>query len=270
MTGEKSDLSGRTILITRAKDQAGELASLLERRGASVAHLPLIKTLPPEDTGPLDDAIRRLGDYDLVVFTSANGVRRFFRRAEEIGAPAARTAAKFAAVGPKTAAALEEHGAAAFAVPEQFTGAAAAGMFEPGRLAGKRVLLPRADVAGGELPALLIEKGALVDEVTAYRTVPDDELRDSDSAAMELLAAGAIDCVVFMSPSAVKSFIRKTSAVPRDAYSRAAVACIGPVTAEAAREAGLAPRFTARSHTIESLVEEIAQYLKGNHAGGAG
>ncbi len=260
---EDKPLFGRRVLVTRAREQAPGLSDLLAREGAEPIPIPTIEIVPPEDYGPLDAAIARLGAYDWVIFTSGNGVSSFSSRLRALGKDArAFGRAKICAVGPATGAALERVGLRADFVPvEYLTGAIPEGL---GILEGRRVLLPRADIASNQLAEDLRAGGAQVDEVVAYRTRP------AKAPAVDLLALfrdGEVDAVALASPSAVKSLvISLTSKEPEgpsaaEHLARTIVACIGPVTAQTARELGIRVDVIASEHTMEGLVQALSQAM---------
>ena len=246
-------LAGWTVAVMRAREQAGELVRLLEARGASVRVLPMIRIEPPADPEPLRRAVRSVGSFDWVVFLSVNGVEGFWRELDAAGLDAkAFAASRVACVGPGTAAALVRRGVEPAVVPEEYVAEALLeALARADTLLRKRVLLPRG--AGGRpvLPEGLRALGAEVTEVEAYRTVPEAE---HAGELRELLRAGAVDALVFTSPSTVDSFVRSVGADP----GRALVAAIGPVTAQAAAARGLAVHVCAEEHSVTGLVEALA------------
>jgi uroporphyrinogen III methyltransferase/synthase len=255
-------LSGRRVLVTRPREQAAGLAEGLKRRGAEVVEAAVIRIEPPSDKAPLDTAIEHLADYDWIVFTSANGVRSFQGRLQELGKELRHLGEpRLAAIGPATAAALEEEGLKVDVVPERFV---AEEVFDAlrrvGPLEGCRVLLPRADIAREALPDLLRSAGAHVDVVVAYRTVPvSEEL----ASAMQLISDGGIDVVTFTSGSTVRSFLSGVEGIERRDQLRGKFvsASIGPITSQALREAGFEPVIEAGVYTVDGLIEAIERYF---------
>ncbi len=245
-------LSGRRVVVTRARAQASELSFALEALGAETMELPTIRIEDPADAGPLRDAAARAGEMDWVVFTSANAVERFWTALQAGGRDArALGRARVAAIGTGTAAALEARGILSDLVPDVFIGEAVAkAIAAAGSLQGARVLLPRAEVAREALPDGLRARGAMVEEVAAYRTVADGSGADGVRRA---LAAGEVDWVTFTAASTVRHFADLAGAD----LGRARVASIGPITSEAARDAGLTVDVEAEEHTIAGLVEAI-------------
>lgn len=236
---------GRRVLVTRPDGR--DLCARLQALGWDARWIPTVALLEAEAGGPLDAALRRLETYDWVVVTSAAGVRALFRRLRSLGLPVP-AAPRWAAVGPATAGALRAEGISAAFVPDRYLTAAIAGGL--GDVAGRRILLPRADAASAELPRLLRARGAHVDQVVAYRTVEGPQ--ESREPLRRLLAEG-IDAVLFTSGSTVRGFARLVDD-PAAALAGVLVACIGPVTARAVRELGLRPHLVAGEHTTEGLI----------------
>ncbi len=256
-------LKGRRIVVTRAKEQAGGLLATLEQLGAEAIEFAAIRFVDPESFAPLDDAIARLPEFDWVIFTSVNGVEYFWRRLEVAKKDSSALAhLKICAIGPATAAAIEERGLKTDLVPPRFV---AESILESlGEIAGQRILLPRADIARIALIEGLEARGATAENVVAYRTLPDDGPPDgsfSTADMVHLLETGQIDLVTFTSSSTVRNFAtRLATASPKplpELLARTVVACIGPITAGTARELGLTVGLEATEFTIEKLVETI-------------
>jgi len=255
---DSAALRGRCVLVTRPRDQVMELAEGLRRRGATVVEAPAIRIEGPADGAPLDAALQRLEAFDWIVFTSANGVRAFLDRIRALNRALPDRRLQIAAIGPATAAALEAEGLRVDLVPERFV---AEEVFEAlrqtGPLKGKRMLLPRADIAREALPDLLRAAGAEVEVVVAYRTVTAVE---EVSRALDLVNEGRVDVVTFTSGSTVRSFL---SAAPNTGELRGkfASASIGPITSRALRDAGFEPDIEASVYTVDGLIEAIERYF---------
>lgn len=249
-------LEGTTVVVTRARAQAGALARLLEDAGAEVLAFPTIEIADPESFEELDEAIRNLDVYHWLVLTSANAVERFFARLWFADKDARHLAGlRVAAVGPATARAIEARGVRSDFVPSEHVGEGVLdGLLDRGVGEGVRVLLPRALEAREVLPAELRAHGARVDVVPAYRTVPGD----GDPAVLERLRAGDVDAVTFTSSSTVKNFVRLVGDFD---LGSAVVACIGPVTAETARELGLKVSVEPEAYTLPALVEALGAHF---------
>jgi uroporphyrinogen III methyltransferase/synthase len=244
-------LAGLTVLVPRARDQAGDFSALLRARGAEPLEVPTIEIRPVAAPAELDRAVEDLaaGRHDWVVLTSVNGVAALRARAEALGhGPTALAKANVAAVGPATEAALRDWGVVPDLVPEAATTAALGRAFPPGPGA---VLLARADLANPELGVLLRAKGWTTTEVVAYHTVPVGSL---DPAARRRLDRGEVDWVAFTASSTVEGFLRGYGGPPPPGVR---VAAIGPVTADTARSAGIRVAATAAEHTIGGLVAAI-------------
>ena len=254
---ERRPLFGRRIIVTRARSQASELISRLEELGAHVIELPAIRIEPPEDSAPLRRAVSKLPDYDWIVFTSVNGVKAFFAALDEAGLDArALGGNKVCAIGPVTSGRLRKFGIRPDAQPARFTSSAVAEtLVSLDNLSGMRILCPRAANAPGELVEILSAHGAVVEEVPAYRTVP--EALDGDRVS-ELFARDEIHWITFMSSSTVKNFFSAVSA-ERIRSSSARIASIGPVTSEALRDLGLAVDVQADRYTVEGLAASIVE-----------
>ena len=257
MTPAGQPLTGLTVLVPRARDQASDFSALLRSRGAEPLEVPTIEIRPVATTDELDRAVEDLaaGHFDWVVLTSVNGVAALRTRAEASGrGPAALGAARVAAVGPATEAALRAWGVAPDLVPEVATTAALGHAFPAGPGA---VLLARADLANPELAVILRAKGWEATEVVAYHTVPLGRL---DPAARRRLDGGEVDWVAFTASSTVEGFLRGYGGPPPPGVR---VAAIGPVTADTARSAGIPVATTATEHTIGGLVEAIEHAVTG-------
>ena len=258
---ERRPLFGRRVVVTRARAQAGELSAELERLGAEVHEFPTIEICPPEDFGPLDAAIRDLDSFGLIVFTSTNGVDAFLNRLRHHGLDlrAVPRDAKVAAIGPATAERIEQSGLRVDVVPEEYRAEALIGALDVRTLAGERVLIPRAKVAREILPEKLREAGAEVVVPPAYESVPLSEGKEEVSVRLQ---KGEIDCVTFTASSTVENFV---GAFGADEAARlldeTRVACIGPITADTARERGLRVDAEADEYTISGLVEAVKGLL---------
>lgn len=255
---EAGPLTGWRVAVTRPREQAGALCAALSQAGATPIEVPTIALVEPSDGGAgLRRAAAGLARYSWVVFTSANGVERLWRA----GAAAASFAGVgVAAIGEATAAALERRRILVDLVPERFVAESLAEAFPPavppasgGRR--QRVLLPRAAGARDVLPRALTAKGYEVDVVEAYRTV-----HPPLAPAIAELVLGA-DAACFTSSSTVTGWLEILGA---DALPPV-VACIGPVTAATAREAGVEVTVEASEHTVDGLVEALCAYASATH-----
>ncbi len=251
-------LSGRRVVVTRSRAQARSLCALLEADGAEVIEFPAIRVSPPSDYGPVDRAIERLADYQWIAFTSQNAVTAFTDRLKVRGrdtAPLERL--RIAAIGPATAHALRACGLRPQLAPARFVAEALVEAFTaeyPQGLRGARVLLPRALDARTVLPDGLRALGAVVDVVAVYRVEVE---REQSPAARQRLLHETVDAVTFTSPSTVRNLVELLGAESSRVLGPAIVACIGPITAAAARECGLSVGLVAETYTIPGLVDAL-------------
>jgi uroporphyrinogen-III synthase len=245
----KRTLAGRTILVTRPAEQAAPLVRELERRGARVLVAPTIRLMTARSAA-LTAALKELaaGRFEWITLTSAATVDVLHER---LASPR-EVKAKVAAIGEGTAAAFRRWSRRTPDLqPTTFTTAALARAFPRG---SGRVLCARADIAPEGLEAALGRKGWEAERVDAYRTVFATSL---PGEARDALRRGEVDAVTFTSASTVRGFTNALGA----AKGTPKVVCIGPVTAAAARDAGLQPAAVARPHTLDGLVEALERAL---------
>jgi uroporphyrinogen III methyltransferase/synthase len=242
-------LAGRRVLVTRPRDQAEALARALAARGARAVLFPTIEVRPVADLSKLDRAIDTLSTYDWITFPSPNAVAVVFDRllARHVPLP---PRLRIAAVGPGTAQALETRGARVDFIPSEFIGEQLGRELTP--VHGQRVLLPRAARAREELAVELARHGATVDEVVVYDTLP----ATVDPRDLVELERG-VDVATFTSPSTVENFFALLGARAVAVLEGACVACIGPVTARAARAMGLTVHLEPAEHSIPGLVAAL-------------
>jgi uroporphyrinogen III methyltransferase/synthase len=232
--------------------------------GAEAIEAPMIRIVPPEDVGPLRRAADSVEAFDWIVFTSANAVEAFMsalldgtRDVRALRGP------HLCCVGTGTAERLARYGIRADLIPGEFHGEALVhAMAESGSIAGRRILVPRADIGRDVVIEGLRTAGALVTDVVAYRTVLEDAQQDDGPDVYRMLLDDEIDVVTFTSPSAVRNFASiygKEQTV--DLLSRTVVAAIGPVTSEAATQLGLTVTVQPAVSTIAALVDAIALHI---------
>jgi uroporphyrinogen III methyltransferase/synthase len=246
---ERRPLHGRRVVVTRARAQASGLASTLAGLGAEVVELPAVRIVPRLDSDEVRRAVDEIYSYALVCLTSPNGARLLFDALASAGRDArALSAAMVAAIGPGTAAALRDHGVIADIVPDRSIAEALVEALADIDVSGRPALIARAAEARDVLPDALRERGAEVDVVALYETVAEDP----DPEALE--AAREADYVTFTSSSTVRKFVDAVG----DGFPRGArVVSIGPVTSEAAREAGLEVHVEAERHDPDGVVEAL-------------
>jgi len=251
-------LHGRRVLLTRTRRGASEIKRLLEAEGATVIELPtqeIVDIVAPEIIGRVGDALVD-GQYGWVIFSSRRAVELFFRHLTAMGRDArAFHTTQIIAAGGETAEALAERGIVADSVVEEPTVAAVMGALRQRRLSRRRVLLPRAEERNRDLPHGLLAAGAEVEDVPLYvASIPHEPNR----AALGLLKRGEIDAVVFPAASAVTSLVRMLA--DAGPLTRVAIACLSPVTAAAARDAGLAVDVVGEPATPVGVVRALAQF----------
>jgi uroporphyrinogen III methyltransferase/synthase len=252
---EKRPLFGKRIVVTRTREQAGGLSKALRDLGADVVELPTIRIEPPEDRLTFAEMVTHAHEYDWLVFTSPNGVERFFDAffasyddSRSLGNP------RIAAIGAGTAARIRDYRYAVDLIPERFVAEGLIEAFKKISVENQTMLWVRAaesrDVVGDGLTAL----GAIVDECIAYRTVP--ETADPTGAKARLAAQGA-DLITFTSGSTVDHFF----ALGLDWPDGCVAGSIGPVTSQTLRKHGQPPAFEANPHDIPGLTAAIVRYF---------
>ncbi len=253
-------LFGKRILVTRPRAQAQRFADLLEQQGAEVVRYPTIETVPLDSYEQLDAALTELSAYAWLIFTSVNGVKYFFahlrKRQQDI-----RTlgSVRIAAIGPETARAVEEFHLRVDAIPVEYRAEALIPAL--GEVKGQRVLLPRAAEARAILPQELQALGAQVDEVAVYRTIQPQGVRVEELRAR--LKAGEIDLVTFTSSSTVRNFVALFPGEDlRTLVGSTRVGCIGPITADTAREYGLEVAVQPTTYTVPAFAQAIVIYFQ--------
>ncbi len=249
-------LSGKKIVITRPRHQANSLVKLLESSGAVPILLPTIEINPNVASSELDAELNVLGSYDWVVFTSVNGVEIFFDRLKQLGLeeiPLSRL--KFACIGPSTKSALESYRISANLVPKSYVAESLLQSLIDQGIKGQRILLARAENAREVLRKGLEAAGAIVREVPIYQTLP---VKYDQEYLKDLLAHS--NAITFTSSSTVKYFLDSLgdpSYVPQGLC----VACIGPITADTAKELGLRVDVVAKVYTVEGLVKAMEKWF---------
>ncbi|HME88434.1 MAG TPA: uroporphyrinogen-III C-methyltransferase [Chthoniobacterales bacterium] len=253
---EERPLSGKRIVVTRTRKQAGALSNQLRALGADVFELPTIRIEPPTNLREFAELVQDAHLYDWIVFTSPNGVGAFFEMfyklyddSREIGG------AKIAAIGPATAQRVRDFHLHVDLHPEEFVAEAVVREFQKqGAVENLRILLARAEKARDVLPKELSKLGAIVDEAFAYRTVPDT--RDVTGARRRFLEEGA-DLITFTSSSTVENFLALGLPWPKGMQ----LASIGPITSKTVTDHGLKVDIEARRHDIDGLVEAIRKFF---------
>lgn len=281
-------LQGKRVLVTRTREQASAFSKQLAAAGAIPIEFPTIRIVPPQDWTQLDVALKRLyanneQGYDWMVFTSANGVIMCCERLRELGYDLRNMRpVRIAAIGPATAVALARYGLKADLVPDEYIAeSVAAAIIGDAQqrgvsLAKMRILLARAAEARKVLVSQLQEAGAEVDEVAAYYTHSVQHDDAQGHMVLELLRREKLDILTFTSSSTVRNFVAWLNDCERyershgsgsesllavvTAQATLRVACIGPITAQTARELGLPVHIEAREFSIDGLMQALIAY----------
>jgi uroporphyrinogen III methyltransferase/synthase len=253
-------LAHRRIVVTRPRAQAQRFIDLLEHQGAEVIECSTIEIVPMASYERLDAAIDQLATYDWLIFTSVNGVEYFTDRLRvQQKELASLRHLQIATIGPATAQAVEALELRVHAVPEEYRAEALVTVL--GAVKGKRMLLPRAAQARAILPKELRVLGAQVDEIAAYQTVLPQATAVQE--VRTLLQAGTVDMVTFTSSSTVRNFTALFSADELPMLCRQTrIGCIGPITADTARECGMTVTVQSQVYTIPAFAEAIGEYFE--------
>lgn len=250
---ETRPLFGKRIVVTRTRQQAGGLSKRLGELGADVIEFPTIRIEPPQDRRDFAESVAEAHTYDWLVFTSPNGVERFFdafyatyQDARSLGG------CRIAAIGPSTEAKIREYRFAVDLLPEKFVAEGLVEAFKKESISHQKILWIKAEETRNVVYDGLMEQEAIVDTCLAYRTVPETD--DPTGAAAALQKDGA-DLITFTSGSTVEHFFKMGIDWPDECEA----ACIGPVTARTFRSSCDAPMIEAKEHTIEGLVSRILE-----------
>jgi uroporphyrinogen III methyltransferase / synthase len=255
-------LFGRSVMVTRGADQAGEFTQKLERLGARVYACPTIEIQPPESYAELDEALQALDSFHWIVFTSFNAVKYFFGRLRDLGLDTrALGRCQVCAVGPKTAAALEPYGVKADLVPSDYKAEGVVAAFAELEMTDKWVLFPRGDRAREVVPDELARMGAQVMAPVAYANHTPQQIPESSLRALE---EGRVDCVTFTSSSTVVNLARILGENRfLHLMQGVRVASIGPVTSKSCRDLGLEVHMEPAEYTLDALTDELVRFFPG-------
>ena len=254
---DKRPMFGKKVLVTRSRSQASRLCTLLEQSGANAIELPTIEIGPLEDFSELDATLEKITSYNWVIFASSNAVESVFERLELQGKDArAMAGTTIGAIGPATAQALAKRGIAADFVPSRPVSEAVVQELSSRDWKGVSVLLPSVDIGRDELEKGLAGMGATVNRLAAYRNVPVKGVGDLAKNAFH----DGVDVVTFTSSSTVRNLVDMLDG-DRSALEASFIACIGPVTAATCRELGLRVDLEATEHTVEGLVDALANHF---------
>ena len=255
---DRKPLFGKRLLVPRAEHQARETAAKIRERSAEPVVFPVIRIVDPPDPGPLENALAELGSYDWILFTSANGVERFFAALERAGRDArALGAAKVGVIGPGTRAALERYGIRADVMAREYVGEGLAREIGEAR----RVLVARALVARDALPEVLRSAGARVDVVPVYRTIP--AAAEKGAELRGLFENGGVDVALFTSSSTVENVIELLGEGAPALLAKTTVASIGPVTSSTLAARNVKIDVTASAYTVDGLLDALEAHFAG-------
>lgn len=248
-------LFGKRVLVTRSRSQASTLSRLLAQEGAEAIELPTISIETTPNPEAMDKALSRLAEFDWVVFTSVNGVEAFFSRLFLLKKDTRSLRnSRICSIGEATSDCLRKYGIIPDLIPKDFSSQGILDSFSSYRIDEAYFLLPRADLAGQELAAELVKRGARVQQVVAYKTVPAQQGADR---AKSILKEG-LDIITFTSSSTVRGLVNLVEG-NLNLLKESSIACIGPVTATAAEKAGLKVEVVAQKHTIPGLVQALVE-----------
>ncbi|MCZ6725558.1 MAG: uroporphyrinogen-III synthase [Thaumarchaeota archaeon] len=251
---EEKPLKGRRVILTRSKKDLVSMGLKLRRLGAITIEIPSLRFVR-SSRSEMDELAQKIGSFDWIVFTSVNAVQFFLERMKsEIIASFTNIGIKIAATGPATAGLLVRNGVRVDFIPEEFL-TAQIGEKLP-EVKGKQILLPRSNLADKRLAFTLKKRGAIVSEITAYRTV----MPQSRIPSLSNIVDG--DFILFASASSVHNFVKLIGTRKQESLRRVISAvCIGPVTAEVAQRYGFRVKTIAKTHTIDGLVTDLIRSI---------
>ncbi|MCL5669862.1 MAG: uroporphyrinogen-III C-methyltransferase [Acidobacteria bacterium] len=256
---QRLPLFGKRIVVTRTREQSALLREALEELGAEAIEIPVIEIRDPQSWQPLDNAIDRLEEFDYLVFTSANGARKFLGRLQPCGRDVRDLKGlRIGAIGPGTAAVLAATGIRADFMPREYQAEGLIECLKDDNVWGKAFLIPRAKVARDILPRSLQERGAHVEVVEAYETVPPQFA----PGELEERLTPAPDAVTFTSSSTVTNFLKLIESEQLGKIlEEVAIASIGPITSETVRKHSLEVSIEAAESTVSGLVQALKNYF---------
>ena len=253
---DQRPLFGKKVLITRSRTQASQFRLMLEELGAQPVEIPAIQTVDLEDFTELDSALARLGEFQWAIFASINAVDSVFERLGLLGKDSrAFGGVKVGAIGPATSNALTDRGITPDFVPSRSVSEVVLSELESMDWTGVPVLLPAADIGRDTLARGLSQRGAEVERIAAYRTIPTDGMAEKARSTLEQ----NVDFVTFTSSSTVQNLLNMLDG-DRRALERSKIACIGPTTAATAEQMGLRVDLVAPVHTVQGLVDALVEH----------
>ncbi len=256
---EKRPLFGKRILVTRARKQASRFIESLRELGADPISLPTIEVVPPPSFELLDNALREVQLFDWIIFTSVNGVDAFFSRMKKLKMDIrSLSGISLSAIGPQTANSIEKLGLFTEVVPSDYRAEGLIEELSKREINGSNIMIPRALEARPILVEGLLELGAKVKEIPVYKTVCPENSKEKLKGIME----DRIDLITFTASSTVKNLYAlsdKSGLIER--LREVPVACIGPITANTAKELGFNVIIQPEEYTIPALTNAIKDYF---------
>ncbi len=254
-----SPLSNRKLLVTRASHQAPEMSSLIRERGGVPVEFPVIRIASPDSWEPVDRAIQQLSTFDWLVFTSRNGVDQFFERMNTVQSAEGQGAIPpIAAIGPKTAEAVRTHGSDVELQPSEYRAEQLASELNNTLSPSSSLLVARSNVARPVLTDELSKQGHTITEVHPYHLKRNDQ---HDDNTLTYLRNTSLDLLTFASSRTVSNFMEIIEMQELSHLRQVPAACIGPITAGTAREAGLEIVAVPDDYTVEHLVNCASTYF---------
>lgn len=250
----RKPLLNKRIVVTRAEEQADNIASMLREAGATVILVPTIRIVPEKLSSEDESRVRSFYEYDAVIFPSVNSVKNLFSNL----AIEKHTGTKpyIVAIGKKTAEAIADIGLAADFIPGKFTSEKLMESLAAFDWRAKRVLIPVGDLSNDELADFVESNGAVADQVVVYRTLPNDSIDDAIKSAIR---SGQFDMIIFYSPSQVKNFINIFGS---DILKAKQIAAIGPTTKKSVEHYGLNVSIVPDNSTTEDLFACLLEHEK--------
>lgn len=253
---EKKPLFGKSILVTRAREQASAFSEMIEKAGGEALEAPVISIKNNENDPALIDAVHHAADYDWIIFTSVNGVEAYFNLMAKQGLDIRSMGkARICAIGPKTRDHLTARGLVVEALPEKFIAEGLIDLLKPLVKPGERVLIPRSDLARKTLVDVLRDLGCNVNEVIAYHTVSNQSI---DSDILSRLQEKSIDIITLTSSSTVRNLMALVD--DHSLFEHVVFASIGPATSSTLRSFGYQPQIEAEEYTIKGLFHAIVDF----------
>ena len=259
---ESRPLFGKTIIVTRSRDQASAFSDQLIELGANVLEYPTINITDPDDFGPLDKELENLDSTDWLIFTSVNGVDAFFNRIFELGHDVRDLkGVKICSIGPSTTERIKGFHVSIDCQPPKYVAESVVeALKKVEEIKGKRFLMPRTDIARSYIPEELEKLGAEVSDIIAYKTVL---ATDGGNIVLDKLKDGEVDIVTFTSASTVKNFVKIIGEDNLSAFkNNVQFASIGPITNESAKEMDIDISIKAEEYSIPGLVQAIVEKVQ--------